>query len=35
MSNLNDYENAFLSSIYSKESEMYKKAIDSLIEEKK
>jgi hypothetical protein len=34
MSNLNDYENVFLSSIYSKESEIYKKAIDSLIEEK-
>ncbi|MAV21712.1 MAG: hypothetical protein CMC27_00160, partial [Flavobacteriaceae bacterium] len=34
MSNLNDYENDFLSSIYNKESEFYKKAIDSLIEEK-
>ena len=34
MSNLNDYENDFLSSIYNKESEIYKKAIDSLIEEK-
>ena len=34
MSNLNDYENDFLSSIYNKESRIYKKAIDSLIEEK-
>ena len=34
MLNLNDYENDFLSSIYNKESEFYKKAIDSLIEEK-
>ena len=34
MSNLNDYENDFLSSIYIKESEIFKKAIDSLIEEK-
>ena len=34
MSNLNDYENDFLSGIYNKESKFYKKAIDSLIEEK-
>ena len=34
MSNLNDYENAFLSKIYNEESKIYKKTIDSLIEEK-
>ncbi len=34
MSNLNDYENGFLSKIYNEESKIYKKAIDSLIEEK-
>ena len=35
MSNLNDYENDFLSEIYSKESSDYKIAIDSLMQEKK
>ena len=34
MSNLNDYENDFLSEIYSQESKIYKNAIDSLMEEK-
>ena len=34
ISNLNDYENDFLSQIYNQESKIYKKAIDSLMEEK-
>jgi hypothetical protein len=35
MSNLNDYENDFLSQIYNQESSDYKVAIDSLMDEKK
>ena len=35
MSNLNDYENDFLSQIYNQESSDYKFAIDSLMDEKK
>ena len=35
MSNLNDYENDFLSQIYNQESSDYKVAIDSLMNEKK
>ncbi len=34
MSNLNDYENDFLSNIYTEESDIYKYAIDSLMNEK-
>ena len=34
ISNLNDYENDFLSQIYNQGSKIYKKAIDSLMEEK-
>ena len=35
MSNLNDYENDFLSQIYNQESSAYKIVIDSLMDEKK